>query len=84
MIIQVPTHLPGWPEQAVHVELTMCIGPGDDAVVGWSIRSLTSMQPLSIGATPPVTRQDLDDRVTEVLQALGQAVATLLDDDPFP
>lgn len=84
MRIMIPTHLPNCPETAVLAELTMAAGPGNAVTVGWSIRSLTTMQPLSIGATPPCTRQHLEQRVLEVQSALGEAVASLLDWPPFP
>lgn len=81
--IQLPLGL-SVPEKGVLATLTLAATDDGLCTVGASITSLTTLEPLALVATSPVTQENLASRADEVLRDLGLSVATLLDWPPFP
>lgn len=63
--------------------LTIAATPDGDVTVGYDVRDLVTKEPLALGCGPPCATEDLAGLTDEALRSLLQAVASLLDWDPF-
>lgn len=72
------------PEKGVLACLSLAVTDDGLTTVGAHVTSLTTLDDLMIVATPPITQEDLDERIAEVLAELRGVVSSLLDLPPFP
>lgn len=84
MRIPVQLPLPGVAPAPVYACVTIAACPDGSVTIGWSARELVTLEQLLLGALPPSTRQDAPAEARDVLSALMEAVASLLDWPPFP
>lgn len=84
MDVQLYPALPGMPPEALLVDVTVAIGPGPSAVVGFTVRDLVTLDMVGMACGPPCQLAQLDMITARTLRAAVDAALEMLEMPPFP